>query len=64
MTNPVTINFELIEAAPELQLIQLLIDVSNQFNSELSSEARSRAIKYFNDRHEQREPVAVYCRPA
>ena len=54
MSNLVKIEFELIEAMPEIRLIQLLMEASMQFDEELSLEEKNRAIKYFNDWNSQK----------
>lgn len=41
------IEFELLDAIPEITLIQLFMEASKQFDDELTKEEKDRAIDYF-----------------
>ena len=47
MTEPLSVNIEIIDAIPEISLIHLLREASKFFDGELSADEKSRAIKYF-----------------
>ena len=46
-TEPLTFSFEVIDATPELQLIQLLMEASERFDDVLTQEQKNRAVNYF-----------------
>ena len=52
MSNPVIVSFNLIDAMPELQLIDLLMQASKRFDDDLSADEKDRAVRYFKAWHE------------
>ena len=57
MGEPVTINIELLDAMPEIQLIQVLMDASKSFDHLLDVDEKERAVKYFKNWYDQQEKI-------
>jgi len=53
VTEPVKAELELIDAMPEIQLIDLLMKISSYFDNTLSRDEKHRAIDYFQKWYEQ-----------
>ena len=47
------VEFALLDTGPEIQLLQLLMDASRQFDDQLTFEEKERAVAYFQNWHSQ-----------
>ena len=55
MNNVEVVEIDLIEACPEIQLIDLLMKASKQLDDTISQDEKDRAVNYFNEWHEAQD---------